>query len=292
MNNCDVNPTAGAELWTVRTPEPKEARKVLVVGGGPAGMQAAITAAERGHRVVLAEATDSLGGALKFSFNDDHKTDLAGFASWLRYQVFKHAVDVRLDTAVDAYFIEKEKPYAVICAVGAEPIRPSFPGLDALPRFFATDVYLNPEAVQGNEPVIVGGGLVGCEVGIFLASRGKNVTILEMGPEFAPDANIIHRDSMNEAIREVGDRLRILTGRKCEAITAAGVKVRGVDGTEDVVGADCVICAMGFTPKYESVLALQRAKGVTKFFAAGDCRVSSRVKNAIHGGYYAAMDIV
>jgi 2,4-dienoyl-CoA reductase-like NADH-dependent reductase (Old Yellow Enzyme family)/thioredoxin reductase len=292
MNNCDVNPTAGAELWTVRTPEVKEARKVLVIGGGPAGMQAAITAAQRGHRVILAEATDSLGGALKFSFRDDHKKDLSGYTDWLKAQVSKHAVDVRLETTADPAFIEREKPYAVICAVGAMPIKPSFPGTESLTGHFATDVYLDPEAVKGEKVVVIGGGLVGCEVGIFLAARGKAVTVVEMGDEFAPDANIIHRDSMNEAIQKAGDKLRILTGKKCEEIRADGVKVKNKDGSEEIIAADDAVYAIGFTPRHELMLTLQKAKGVTRFFAVGDCRVSSRVKNAIHGGYYAAMDIV
>lgn len=291
LNNCDINPTVGAELWTVRTPAPKVSRKVLVAGGGPGGMQAAITAAQRGHEVILVEKTESLGGMLRFADKDKHKTDLQRYTRYLINQVGKHAVDVRLNTEATVAYIENENPYAVICAVGAEPIIPKFKGMDKLPCLHAMDAYNYPERVKGNNIVMIGGGLVGCEASIYLAHMGKKVTIVEMQNVLAPDANRIHKDSMMEALTDECISITPMTEARCEEITKEGVKVTH-DGSEKIIKADMVVYAVGMNSLSDLVMELQKAKGVSRYFAVGDCQKPQRIKDAIHHGYYAAMDIV
>jgi 2,4-dienoyl-CoA reductase-like NADH-dependent reductase (Old Yellow Enzyme family)/thioredoxin reductase len=290
-NNCDVNPIAGSEMWTLRTPEVRTKRKVLVIGGGPGGMQAAITAAERGHQVILAEKTGELGGMLKFSYQDDHKSDLAGYTDYLKRQVAKHAVDIRLNTEVTPAYIEKEHPYAVICAIGAEPIAPKFKGMDSLPCIQAIEAYNDPSLVKGNEVVVIGGGLVGCEVGIFLAAKGKKVTVVEMLEEYASDANVFHKSSMQETLRMLGDQYTILTSARCEGITSQGVRVT-CQGKEELLPANSVVIAIGMRSRHELVMELQKTLDVKRFIAIGDCQKPSRVKGAVHGSYYAALDII
>ncbi|MDR2403003.1 MAG: FAD-dependent oxidoreductase [Spirochaetaceae bacterium] len=291
LNNCDVNPLAGAELWTVRTPGPLTSRKVLVVGGGPGGMQAAITAAERGHEVILAEKTNSLGGTLKFAALDEHKDDLNSLTQYLIRQTGKHAIDVRLNTEVTVQFIEEIKPYAVICAAGAEPIIPSFKGVDLLPCIHATTVYTSVDMVKGANVVVIGGGLVGCEVSIFLGGKGKKVTLIEMQDKLAPDANRIHKDSMMEALNNLSDAITPLVNTKCLEITGDGVLTER-DGKKELITADTVVYAVGMKPRSDLAMQLQTAKGVKRYIAIGDCQKATRVKDAIHGGYYAAIDII
>ena len=292
LNNCDVNPLAGAELWTVRTPAPRESRKVLVVGGGPGGMQAAIAAADRGHRAILAEKTDTLGGMLRFADRDPHKKDLAAYKDYLVRQVKKRGIDVRMETEVDREYIEREAPYAVICAVGAEPAVPGFKGMDVLPCMHAVEAYTDPGLLEGENVVVIGGGLVGCEVGIFLGSIGRKVTIAEMLDTLAPDANRIHRDSMMEALEDPANSIAVCTGVRCQGITAEGVMVVGKDGEERLLPADAVVYAVGMKARSDLALDLQMARGVKRFFAIGDCQKPTRIKDAVHHGYYAAVDIL
>ncbi|WP_213950921.1 FAD-dependent oxidoreductase [Tepidanaerobacter syntrophicus] len=288
FNNCDVNPLAGNEFWTLNTPPVKISRKVLVIGGGPGGMQAAITASERGHKVKLVEKSNSLGGNLKFADMDEHKVDLKRYKDYLIHQVNKHAVDVRLNTKATKALIEEEKPYAVIIAIGAEPIKPTFPGMNKLPCIHATEAYMHPEKV-GNKVVIIGGGLVGCEVGIYLSSKGRDVTLIEMQNMLAPDANIIHRDSMMEVF-EPAVKYRLNT--KCTAITEKGVKAINDKGEEELFEADTVVYAVGMKPNDEEAWSFKEAKNVSRFFVIGDCVTPTRIKDATHGGYHAAIDII
>ncbi|MCL1896115.1 MAG: FAD-dependent oxidoreductase [Clostridiales bacterium] len=292
LNNCDINPLAGNELWTVRTPSPRGRRKVLVAGGGPGGMQAAITAADRGHEVILAEKTGGLGGMLRFADKDPHKHDLAAYTKYLARQVGKRDIEVRLGTEVTRGYIEQEAPYAVICAVGAEPVVPALKGMDCLPCMHAVEAYTDPGALKGENIVVIGGGLVGCEAGIFLGSLGKKVTIVEMLDTLAPDANRFHRDSMMEALEDKGISVAIATGTRCIEITREGVVAAGPDGDVRLLPADAVVYAVGMKARAGLALELQKAKGVKRFFAVGDCQKPTRIKDAVHNGHYAAVDIV
>jgi 2,4-dienoyl-CoA reductase-like NADH-dependent reductase (Old Yellow Enzyme family)/thioredoxin reductase len=290
LNNCDINPTAGAELFTVRTPRPSAKRKVLIIGGGPGGMQAAITASERGHEVILAEKENFLGGTLNFAVLDGHKDDMIEYLNYLKRQVHKHAVDVRLNTEMTPEAIEDIRPYAVICAVGADPIVPRLEGLGEIPSIHAITAYTKPDEVKGDNIVVIGGGLVGSEAAIWLAGNGKTVTLVEMQDTLAPDANRIHKDSMMEAYNALSDKITTLLSTTVVRITKEGVVVKN-DDKESLIPADTVVYAVGMRSRNDLAMKLQSAKGVNRFFYVGDCKTPGRIYGAVHEGHYAAIDI-
>jgi pyruvate/2-oxoglutarate dehydrogenase complex dihydrolipoamide dehydrogenase (E3) component len=283
----------GNEIYTIRMPDVKKKRKVLIVGGGPGGMQAAVTAAERGHEVILCEKSDKLGGKLKFTDFDCHKEALCRFKNWLVREVGKNDIDVRLNTEVTAALIEKERPYAVIVAVGSDSVVPPIPGIDKGHVLHAYDSYFDQNRV-GKSVVMVGGGMMGVEVGLHFADSDRKVTIIEMTDELARDANPIHKAALEEMLE-----LKCDTRLKTTVLEIAddGVRIKNAEGAEETIPCDTVIYAVGVRPRRETVEALRAADGYGMFMSVGDTEWGSPftpkcIHDAIHGGYFAAMDII
>ncbi|MFC1942386.1 FAD-dependent oxidoreductase [Chloroflexota bacterium] len=283
---CSVNPRSGNEFENkFLLPPPEKYKRVLIAGGGPGGMQAAITASTRGHKVTLCEKSSTLGGAIRFAENVPFKVDLHKFRKHLEHMLEASGATVMLDTEVTPELVSSRNPDVLIVAVGASPIVPEIPGIHSKNVVMAEDIH-NTDVKIGNKVVILGGGLVGCEEGLYLATTGKDVTVVEMFDEVARDANKWHRVAL---MIELAKYVKVVTSTKGKAITEDGLVCEGPDGKETLYKADTVVCAVGYRALTPVVEKLRDT--APEFYYIGDCVKPRMVTEAIRTGYDTAMDL-
>ena len=287
INPYNVNSFSHHKVLPEDMASPQGARKVLVVGGGPGGMQAAIDAHDRGHQVILVDNAERLGGTLRLTDFDFYKKDLYHFKELLVREVNKRDIDVRLNTCADPQLLKDIAPDAVILAVGADPFVPPIPGINKALRAF--DTYFLPDEKIGKKVVMVGGGLVGCEVGLELIKKGHEVKVVEMAERLVAEFIGIHRTALLDHMDEVGIKTYVNT--RCEEITENGIKAVTRDGTEIFLEADTVIVGLGYKSRETTVASLKNAAGDIPVFAIGDCVRAAKVGEAVQDGYSAAMSI-
>lgn len=278
---CAVNPQAAREASFSLTPAPRK-KSVLVVGGGPAGMEAARAAALRGHKVTLWEQGDALGGNLIPAGAHDFKRELHELSAWYQRQLAQLGVAVRLGTAADAPAIRREKPDAVVLAVGAAPTVPPVPGIDD-PKVVDCVTVLAGAPLPGDRVLVVGGGLVGCETALGCAQAGKQVTILEALPDIL-SAGIPVPEMNSSMLRDLLAEWKVdlKTGRRLARVTQAGAVAAG-EGGEETIPADHIILAVGFTPRPS--LAGELLGAGMEVYQVGDGRKVGSVMTAVGSGY-------
>lgn len=282
---CAVNATVGREREYRIQPADK-AKKVVVVGGGPAGMESARVAALRGHQVVLFEKEPRLGGQLNVAALPPHKDRILPLINYMAKQVEKSGVGVRLGTEATSEFITEGKPDAVVVAVGGNLVIPEIPGADKPNVVTAVDV-LSGEAEVGQNVVIIGGGMVGCETGDLLAERGKRVTIIEILERMAADMMPYIRRGLIDRLR--GKQVAMLTSTTCEEITESSVTVTTSKGQKQTIQADTIILAVGYKANDDLFKALEGK--VPEVYRIGDSSRPAQILEAINDGYRVGLSL-
>ena len=284
--SCVLNPVAGNEVGNriaLATPV-KEKKKVMIVGGGPGGMKAAITAADRGHEVVLYEKAAKLGGTLNIFRHVDFKYGLYEFEEVLERYLALSTAKVYTGVEVTKEIVEKEAPDVLIIAAGSKPIVIPIPGVEKVK--LASEVFGHTDEIDENV-VIIGGGLVGCETGAYLGRAGKHVSIVEMRSEIAMDADIFAQAAVMVDLKKNG--AEFFTNATASKITDEGLIVKKPDGSEELIKGGTVIMAAGFRP--DNTLYFDLAGSAPIVQTIGDSRKAGKVTNAVTDGYYFALDI-
>ncbi|MEO0278860.1 MAG: FAD-dependent oxidoreductase [candidate division WOR-3 bacterium] len=294
MNHrCTVNPMAGRgrEFNQTEGLQPaRKKRKVMVVGGGPGGMQAAQTAFQRGHEVVLYEKGESLGGLLRVACKLPFKRDLKNYLDWMIQQTEKSRIRVVFNTDVNADLVKMESPDALIIAVGAEPLFPDVPGIRQRNVVWAGDTYSN-EGYLGKTIIVVGAGYTGLETAVFLASKGKKVTIIEMmgADALFSDVGSAHKFYLLDRIKEYD--IKIVPDTRLIEVTDSGIKT--IDRALNLrdYEAETIVIATGMRPRKEKVQELRRLVPETEVYIIGDCKKPRKLFHAIHEGFNAACEL-
>jgi len=282
---CVVNPTVGREAECViqRTDKSK---RVLIIGGGPAGMEAARVSALRGHEVVLYDKGQILGGQLLLASIPPYKQSLKTFAEYQCSQLSGLGVRIELGRQVSAALVEDTQPDVVIMATGVKSMVPQIPGIDKANVVAAVDVLAGKEEV-GDTVAIIGAELVGCETGEFLADKGKNVTLMRRGDEVATKVNPISREHLLARLSAKG--ITVLTGVQYHEITDQGVTITTREREARTVEADTIVLAAGSVFDPELYLAMEGK--VPELYRIGDCVDPSNIMSAVTDGYFTALKI-
>ncbi len=276
---CVVNPTVGRESEYEVKPASK-AKNVVVVGGGPAGMQVASIAAQRGHKVTLFEKEAKLGGQLNIAALPPFKGDIFPWIDYLVSQIEKAGVEVKLSTDATTETIIEGNPDAVVIATGGTPTMPDIPGIGKSNVVVAQDV-LSGKFKAGQNVVIIGGGMVGCETGHYLVERGKTVTIIEILKRVANDMFFMARRRLVNSLRS--RKVTLLTSATCEEIKEGTVLVTTAEGRKETIRADTVIIAVGY--KANDHLYRDLEGKVREIFCIGDSSEPRKILEATTEGY-------
>ena len=286
---CSVNPCIGLEQKVDRMKVPTAGgKRVAIIGGGPAAMRCAMYLQDRGHIPVIYEKGDKLGGAIIHSDYADFKWPLRDFKNFLIHQMDKRGIEVHLGTEATPDMIREMNYDVVVAATGANPLVLPIPGADKDQLFFAQETFAHPEKL-GKNVVVIGGGEVGVEIGIFLGQKGHSATVLEMRDRLAADSTAIHYYSMLQEAWENEPNFHGITGAKVAAIKDDCVEYTDQDGNTCSVPADSVVMSAGMRPTTD--LALSFYGCAKEFYMIGDCKKAATIQQAMRAAYSTAMRI-
>jgi NADPH-dependent 2,4-dienoyl-CoA reductase/sulfur reductase-like enzyme len=276
---CSVNPLTGLEDRLPLAPS-SPSKRVAVVGAGPAGLEAACTAASLGHQVSLHERSDRIGGQLWAASAPPHKSLLRSVIDYYEARLPRLGVESLLGREVTPRTFEDTRPDLLILATGSRPIYPPLPGIDGPNVVTAQDVLLGA-CHLGDTVLVVGAGLVGSETAEFLAEQGKRVRLIEQLEEIAADVEPRTRFLLLERLRRLG----VETLTRCKLVSIAdGQADVETEGRRLTLPADSVVLAAG-SESDDQLRAMLQNVGV-EIIAIGDCRTPGNIHEAIHQGFW------
>jgi 2-enoate reductase len=286
--SCAVNPQAGNERNLALTPAEKK-KTVVIVGGGPAGMEAARVAAIRGHEVTLIEKGYELGGNLLPAAVPEFKRDYRQLIDYYAAQLRKLGVTTKLGTEATPELILSMKPEVVFVATGSSPIVPQIPGIDKEIVVTAVDLLVNRPEI-GKSVVIVGGNLVGAETALYLSRQGKRVTIVEMLDGIMRDMVWMNAQDIQRRFDGLeSDRIdvKVMTNTEAVEIVDDGLIVVDKAGQKRTLKADKVVLAVGMVSNQDNLS--EAIKGaVPEVYRLGDCIRPGKVIDAVWAGFRTA----
>ncbi|HBC97273.1 MAG TPA: 2-enoate reductase [Clostridium sp.] len=278
---CTVNPAAGRERYYEIKPVCKP-RKVMVVGGGISGMEAARIAAMRGHDVTLYESTDKLGGEVIPGSVPDFKIDDRRLLDWYRNEMKELEIKIVFNTEVTEDMVERESPDVVIVATGAKDIKLNLPGMGGSRTATAVEI-LNGTKQVGENVLVVGGGLVGCETALYLAKQGKRVTVVEARDTILNAGKPIpHMNKIMLVDLLKKYNVKIITGNSLLEVTERGALLIDSSFRKQDVSADSVVIAVGFKPDRELYNKLNGK--MADLYLVGDAYETANIMDAIWSG--------
>lgn len=291
---CSMNPYLSHEAEQELTPAVRK-KKVMVIGGGPAGVRCAVTASKRGHKVTLCEKMPYIGGMMYPGSRPSFKEDVGRGLAWMEDELARSSVEVRLGVEVTPDMVETEPPDALVIAVGAEPIVPKVPGMDKPNVVFAVDLLRDVSKYPGKKAVVIGGGDVGCETACHLANNGFEVTLVEQYQLLMSQNNRFLRIEMTDMLKKKG--VKVMTGTVLNAVIAMGAEVLLSSGKRWGIEADLVVIAIGFeeakTTGEEGPAMMARPKPgliaalsmkAPEVHVIGDCSALGRIIDAVREG--------